>query len=178
MIFPYRTPFALAIVTLSVLSLPVTETRAQNWLSNDYESQGQGSRVHNDIGRNVYALDTLADQLAFRYSWELRFNRGCRDSIALLKHIRKHSVLTNDLVRAYRGKSDATFQKAVSAVRDSAICMQNMRKTARVSDGVSGMISESLSLTTFVHANSIHFQPLPVNRSGSFPAQVTRHRSG
>ncbi|MDF1752614.1 MAG: hypothetical protein P1U89_07575 [Verrucomicrobiales bacterium] len=134
----FRSPKPFILAASILLGLAATGSKS---LSEDFSYQNDPT-----IGSNVYALDNLADQMTFRYEWELRYNRSSRDSLILLRHIQNHAKLTNELIRAYRGKAPEAFQKAVAEVTDSVQLMDDLRKRARVSDGVVRMIHESTPL--------------------------------
>ncbi len=117
------------------------------------------TEVARELSRNVYEIDNLADQMAIKYDWELRYNNGCRDSVLLYRHLQKHSILTKDLVRAFRVGSGVNFHKLASQVRESLCLIENLQKRARVSQGVSRLIGEATQKAAFIFENSNSFQP-------------------
>lgn len=112
-----------------------------------------------DIGKNVYAIDNLADQMAFRFGWELKFSKDSKASGALYDQMKKHADITNDLIKAYRGKGGISFQTAALAVRNSVSELQSLRRGTKVSEAVSNMISQSIPLVAYVSDNAGKFSP-------------------
>ena len=122
-------------------------------------SNAQGSAIRNpeidnQIAEGVYNLAQLADEMSFKYQWELGFNSACKDSLALLKRLRIHAALTDDLVRAFRSKSDQSFRRIACEVKDSVVGIENLSKRSRVSGVVSEMINQASHKAAFVHAHS------------------------
>lgn len=131
------------------------------------KAKAEGYQAHaSQMGANVYDLNQLANDMEFRYQWELRFCHGCKDSLTLLKRIQNHAHLTKDLVRAWRGKCGKTFEAVACDVHGSIIQIQNLSKKSRISDSVSSMIDQSAPQAIYVHAHSNHFQP--TTRRSSF----------
>lgn len=112
-----------------------------------------------DIGKNVYAIDNLADQMAFRLGWEMKFSKDSDATIALYKQMKKHAGLTNELIKAYRGKGSTSFRQAAFAVNNSLELLQRLRREAKTSDTVSNYITQSIPLVSFVNNNAANFVP-------------------
>lgn len=113
----------------------------------------QPPTVYENLRQNIYALDNLAEQMEWRYRWEVRRMPDCRPSNALYRQMETHEELTGDLVEAYRGSCAKTFRKAVCAVSDSMNAINELRRSAMLSDGISVLIRQSLPKADFIHRN-------------------------
>jgi hypothetical protein len=102
-------------------------------------------------------LDTLADQMVFRYGWSIKSKKGNLYNDTLQKHMKRHAALTNSLVKASRGKSPEDFKKAAEEVRNSVEIMKSLQKKADVGPSVSKMIANSSILANYVCANTEKF---------------------
>lgn len=113
----------------------------------------QPPTVYGNLRQNIYALDNLAEQMEWRYRWEVRRMPGCLPSNALYRQMEIHEELTGDLVEAYRGSCAKTFRKAVCAVSDSLNAIDRLRRSAMLSDGISALIRQSGPKADFIHQN-------------------------
>ncbi len=155
------------VVALGLCSIP-SITLAQAMRSGGDFLQTQG--ISNNLNQNVYTLDTLADQMVFRFGWEMRSKKKLDSSDQELhSQMKAHAVLTNDLVKASRGKSTETFEKAARLVRDSANRLHQLQKKAEVSNGVAKLIDHSLPLASFVHSNARSFPQAPSGKIFGIP---------
>ncbi len=114
-------------------------------------------QISQDIGKNVYLVDNLADQMLYIHSLDLKPSSQSESGEALLKQMRRHAELTNELINAYRGKGETFFQNAAVAVNNSITTMLELKRDARISETVSNMINQSLPLIAFVNQNARHY---------------------
>ena len=98
----------------------------------------------------------IADQMFYRLSRDLKLSSPCPSGEALLRQVRRHAELTNELINAYRGKSDTSFQQAAAALNQSIKTLLELNRTARISEVISHMIHQSLPLISFVNQNAGH----------------------
>lgn len=154
-----RTSFTLAIAAIFGFCAIPPALQAQGNNQQGFSFNLPVSIVSNNLNQNVYMLDTLADQMVFRYGWGLKTNkRGNLFNEALHKHMKRHAVLTNSLVKASRGKSLPTFEKAAEDVRSSVAKLQSLQKKAEVGPSIDKMITNSATLAKFVCANTDKFK--------------------
>ena len=73
--------------------------------------------------------------------------------------MKKHAALTNDLIKAFRGKGNTSFLQASYAVRNSADRLLDLRRDAKISDSVNNMISQSIPLIAYVNENAAKYNP-------------------
>ena len=141
---------------------PILQAQGSNLrgqlLKDIFPSQNQPvSIISNNLNQNVYMLDTLADQMVFRYGWSIKSKKDNLYNEALQKHMKRHAVLTNSLVKASRGKSTKVFEKAAEDVRNSVNKLKSLQKNADVGPSVSKMIENSSVLADYVCANTAKF---------------------
>ena len=181
---PKKTLPLILVAAFSLSFLPTnSDAQSRFFDQNPFSFMGFGHPQRNDdLGQKVYMIDSLADQMAWRFGWEIRYRRGCNDSIALLQLMRNHTRLTDGLIKAYRGDCGKTFAKAACDVRDNLTRIQNLRKRVQVSESVCALITRSCPLTTYVHKNSHRFRPVriavPQRPSCGTPAPATRPQGG
>ena len=171
-----KTSVTLAAATVLGLSLFASHADAQGWrsynnngyqASNGYNQGGWGFRrtsQRDTLRADVLTVDRLARQMTMQFANELRYNRGCRESIALLNHMRTYSRATQDLVRASNGTCKITFKKAACKVRETLTCVQKQSTRVRnLSCSVKGIIDQSCPIATRIHRDADRFNPVSVN---------------
>lgn len=159
---------SVVLATVFTMSFLPTKTQAQGFNfygQNPFSFMGFGQAQGNDdLGKNVYKIDSLADQMAWRFGWEIRSRGDCRDSAALLQLMKNQAGLTNNLIKAYKGNSGQVFTKASHDVRDNLTRIQTLRKKVQVSDSVNALITKSVSLANYITRNAHLFRPEPVGK--------------
>lgn len=159
----------LAAATVLGLTALASNADAQGRYGRGYAQVQQASYnpyLVRQINRNVVIIGDLADEMVCRYGREVQRHRGCPCSMKLFAAMQRHAQLTETLVRASQGTCKSTFKRSACSVRTSLSGIQELRKTAKVSRQVCGLIRESCPPTTFVHENSSQWAPRPV-RGGS-----------
>jgi hypothetical protein len=147
--------YALAVTFL--LHGLVTSGHAQGYPTYGQNSRGFGNshefwniQTSQDIKKNIYLIDNLADQMLYRFVGDSKQTSQSEAEEALLKQMKRHAELTNELIHAYRGKSDASFKKAAFEVTQSTKKLIELKRNANISEAVNYMINQSLPLITFV----------------------------
>ena len=156
---------ALAVFAAFGLSLIPASSEAQGFPfygQNPFSFMGLGgSKYHDELGKKVFMIDSLADQAAFKFAWEVRSKSGSQSTATLLKYLKRHGELTDALVKAYKGKDAGAFAKAASAVQSNMSSIQSARNGVKVSDSVTSLIEKSVPMVSYVHQNSSQFRPYP-----------------
>lgn len=114
------------------------------------------------LKQNIYTLDTLADQMVFRYGLGLRSRRDCQHCVDLHKQMKRHAQITNYLVKACRGNDLDDFEKAINAARQSVDKLQELAKKAEVGESVLKMITKSGPIMIWVQTNTDQFSTEPL----------------
>ncbi|MDF1813301.1 MAG: hypothetical protein P1V20_13975 [Verrucomicrobiales bacterium] len=161
-----RLQFLLVIVALGTtpFSLMAGDDVVEGfkWFGgNSHHSDTPVSVVSNNLNQNVYMLDTLADQMVFRYGWAVKTKKDDPNAEILHKYMKRHAVLTNALVKASRGKDAEVFKEAAIDVRKSVVILQKLAERTEVGKPVARMIANSGPLAEFVCANIDQFRAGP-----------------
>ena len=159
----------LAAATILGLSAVSINSNAQHFGHSHGGGYGGGyspvvanhSGIMLQLEQNVFLIDRLANDMAWRYGREVYRYRGCSCSQNLYKAMRVHTGLTANLVKAFRGNCKVTFKKAACSVRENLNKIQEIRKTAQVSNTVCALIRQSCPPSTFVHKNSHRWEAGP-----------------
>jgi hypothetical protein len=176
-----KTSVTLTAAAVLGMSLVASHADAQGWRGNSNYNNNRGysqpvsgfdqgwgrysrsSSQRDTLRIDVITVDRLAQQMTSEFARELRYNRGCRESIALLNHMQNYTRTTQDLVRASNGTCKVTFKKAACKVRETLTCVQNQSKRVRnLSCSVKGMIDQSCPIATRIHNSADRFNPVSV----------------
>lgn len=107
---------------------------------------------------NARLLDRTANQMINVFARDLRYNPGCRESQALMKHLRTYAGKTNLLVRATGGNCKTSVKKAACASRDALTCVQNQAKKVRnLNCAVKTSMGQSCPIATRLHSHADRF---------------------
>ena len=172
--------YAGAVLGLSFAAIPQADAQSRYYGGNGYNSYGYNSynnrggyNQYDLLGRNVYSLHQYGTQMTNYYTNEHRGHNGCRKSRALLDEMRRYNGYTSNLYNAYRGNCPKTFKKWAYASRDSLSRIQRLQRHAQVSPYVSGFITRSCPMATYVRTNYTHFRPY--NQPSRTPVPVYGH---
>ena len=159
-----KKPFTLAIAAVLGLSVFASSANAQGFLRifGQDVSPKKTTAAFPDMKKNVYAIDNLADQMTYLFKQEMKSHKGCSDCEALYNQMRRHTGLTNDLIKAYKGKDARKFHQVASDVRRSVSDLQRLQVRAKVSASVRGMISQSVPMAAYVDSKARDFRPIEI----------------
>ncbi len=99
-----------------------------------------------EIGKNVYAIDNLADQLSYRTKKELSKAENSTDADALVAQVKRHGELTNKLIKAYKSKSKTDLQSVARDVRTSTESLSRLSRDIDLSSTLVNLINQSTPL--------------------------------
>lgn len=155
---------AIAILFGAVLMTPALHAQFRFYGQNQFGSnagKGELAPAYRNLGQNVFALNELADEMLWRYQWEAQKKPNCQSAQSLYDQMKKHSMLTNHLIMAYRGDSRKQFEETAIQVRDSVNSLLVLRNQAETSEPVDRLILQSQPMANFVYANAMSFKPEP-----------------
>ena len=88
-----KTTSSLILAAAFSLSFLPTSSEAQGFRffdQNPLSFMGFGHpQRSDDLGQKVYMIDSLADQMAWRYGWEVRYRGDCHHAQSLLQAMRR-----------------------------------------------------------------------------------------
>lgn len=161
----------IAILFSAILTTPSLHAQFRFYGQNQFESnagKGELAPAYRNLSQNVFALNELADEMLWRYQWEAQKMPNCQSAQSLYDQMKKHSVLTNNLIMAYRGDSNKQFEETAIQVRDSVNSLLVLRNQTETSETVNRLILQSQPMANFVYSNAMSFQPEP--GGGNVPA--------
>lgn len=156
----YLLPLPTLIVVLLGIGSLSKKAGAEEPLFPDFKlfnGDNQKSAASHNLKQSVYTLDTLADQMVFRYGLGMHSRKDDADSVALHAHMKRHAELTNVLVKAVRGTDAEAFGKASEDIRNSVGLLYKLAKTADVGDSVAKLITKSGPIAAWICANPEEF---------------------
>ena len=161
--------------TILGLSFLASNADAQGWRG--FRGWGQvsqgGCNVY-DIRSDVNSIDRLSNRMAYQFSREMNYRCSC--SVELLKHLKKTTVLTRNLVVASNGSCKCAFKKAACAVNDNMKCVaKQARKVRNLSCSMNSNIEEAGRLARRIHSNADQFTPRTAYTNNRRPAPSYGH---
>lgn len=151
---------ALIIAVVSVIIAPFSQSQGFSHYGQNPRGFCNSNPVivaapSDDIEKNIYAIDNLADQMAFRFGWEMKFGKDLSKSNELYRQMKSYTETTNELIKSYRGRNGISFHDSLHEVQQSLSRIRNLRKSTRVSETVNQMITQSIPLVERIAEQAI-----------------------